>query len=175
MFTSMEEVIIVLRNLEQENQTLHEFIAHLQTNQALISLGCVLTTQPQPKEPWINLLDKFDGTHSTFQSFVNQIRLVIQFHLHWYPIGPTQVEFIGTLLSNIAFAWFAPLLEHQSPLFNNFEAFLEEFNATFRDSYKKCTFNIKYDFFVKEHIQLWHMHRSLNNWLVIFHGVKQHS
>jgi hypothetical protein len=29
MFTSMEEVFVVLRNLEQENQALYEFVAHL--------------------------------------------------------------------------------------------------------------------------------------------------
>jgi hypothetical protein len=73
----MEEVIVVLRNFEQENQTLHESVAHLQTNQTSISLGCILTTQPQPKEPWINIFDKFDGTRSMFRSFVNQVHLVI--------------------------------------------------------------------------------------------------
>jgi ABC-type uncharacterized transport system permease subunit len=29
MFTSMEEVFVVLRNLEQENQALYEFVVHL--------------------------------------------------------------------------------------------------------------------------------------------------
>jgi hypothetical protein len=41
----MEEVLVVLRNLEHENQALREFVAHLQINQALTSLGCVLATQ----------------------------------------------------------------------------------------------------------------------------------
>ncbi len=44
MSTSMEEVFVVLRNLEHENQALHEFVAHLQINQASTSLGCVSTT-----------------------------------------------------------------------------------------------------------------------------------
>jgi len=39
--------------------------------------------------------------------------------------------------------WFTPLLKHQSPLFNSFEAFIEEFNATFGESDKECTSNIK--------------------------------
>jgi hypothetical protein len=47
----MEEAFVVLRNLEHENQALGEYVVHLQTNQALTSLGCVSTTQPQPKEP----------------------------------------------------------------------------------------------------------------------------
>jgi hypothetical protein len=69
----MEEVLVILRNFEHENKTFHEFVVHLQTNQTSTSLGCISTTQPQPKEPWINLSDKFDGTHSKFRSFVNQM------------------------------------------------------------------------------------------------------
>jgi hypothetical protein len=61
----------------------------------------------------------------------------------WYPINPTQVGFIGTLLLGMALAWFAPLLEHQSPLFNDFETFLKEFNAIFGNLDKDCIFNIK--------------------------------
>jgi hypothetical protein len=77
MSTFMEELFIIHRNLEQENQTFRESVAHLQINQVLTSLGCVLTTQPQPKEPHNNLPNKFDGTHSKFQGFVNQVHLVI--------------------------------------------------------------------------------------------------
>jgi hypothetical protein len=47
----MEEVLTILWNLEQENQTFHEFVVDFQTNQASTSLGCVSSTQPQPKEP----------------------------------------------------------------------------------------------------------------------------
>jgi len=43
----------------------------------------------------------------------------------------------------MAFFWFAPLFEHQSPLLNNFEAFFEKFNATFGDLDKKHMSNIK--------------------------------
>jgi hypothetical protein len=95
------------------------------------------------KGPWVSLHDKFDGTHSKFQGFVNQVRLVIQLHFHWYPIGLVQVKLISTLLSSMAFLWFAPLLEHQSPLFNEFKAFIKYFNATFGDSNKEYTSNIK--------------------------------
>jgi hypothetical protein len=66
MFTSIKEVLVVLKNFKQESQALCESITHLQTNQALTSLGCILGTQPQPKEPWISLPNKFDGTHSKF-------------------------------------------------------------------------------------------------------------
>jgi hypothetical protein len=97
MFTLMEEVLNVLRNIKLENQTLCEYITHLQTNQASTSLGCISTTQPRPKMPWINLPNKFDNTGSKFQGFVNQVHLVTQLHPHWYPTSPTQVELINTL------------------------------------------------------------------------------
>jgi hypothetical protein len=115
----------------------------LQTNQTSTSLGFALATQPQPKEPCISLLYKFDNTHSKFQGFVNQVHLVIQFHLHHYSIGPAQVGLINTLLLGTTLVWFTFLLEHQSPLLNDFETFLEKFNATFGDSNKKHTSNIK--------------------------------
>jgi hypothetical protein len=70
----------------------------------LTFLGCIYATQPQPKEPWINLPNKFDGTCSKFRNFVNQVCLVIQLHLHQYPTGLTQIGFISTLLSSMALA-----------------------------------------------------------------------
>jgi hypothetical protein len=42
---------------------------------------------------------------------------------------------------------FAPLLEHQLPLLNDFELFLEKFIATFGDSNEECMFNIKIQYF----------------------------
>jgi hypothetical protein len=69
--------------------------------------------------------------------------LVIQLHLHQYPIRPTQVGLIGILLLGMILAWFAPLLEHQLPLLKDFEVFLKVFNATFGDLNKKCMFSIK--------------------------------
>jgi hypothetical protein len=70
------------------------------------------------------------------------MHLIIPLHPHQYPTSLAQVRFISILLSSMAIAWFAPLLEHQSLLFNNFEAFFEEFNATFGDLDKKHMFNI---------------------------------
>jgi hypothetical protein len=78
-----------------------------------------------------------------------QPSVVIQPHPHRYPIGPIQVGLIGTLLLSRTFIWFTPLLKHQSPLLNNFEAFIEKFNSTFGDLDKKHTFNIKIQSFCK--------------------------
>jgi len=50
---------------------------------------------------------------------------------------------MNTLLSGTTFAWFTPLLEHQSSLFNNFEVFFEKFNATFGDFDKELMSNMK--------------------------------
>jgi hypothetical protein len=71
------------------------------------------------------------------------MHLVIRFHPRQYPNNLFQVELINTLLLGTTFAWFATLLECQSPLLNGFETFLEEFHATFGDSNKEDTSNIK--------------------------------
>ncbi len=110
-------------------------------------LECVFTTKSQPKEPWISLPNKFDDTCSKFWSFVNQVHLVILLHHHPCPTSPTQIGLIHILLSCIIFIWFTLLLEHQSPLFNDFEAFLKNFNVTFGNLNKKCTSNIKIWYF----------------------------
>ena len=55
-------------------------------------------------------------------------------HPSQYPTDVLQVGLVGTLLSGSALAWFALLLEKESPLLNNFEEFLNEFKACFGDT-----------------------------------------
>jgi hypothetical protein len=50
---------------------------------------------------------------------------------------------LAQLKLGTTFAWLAPLFEHQSPLFKDYETFLKEFNATFGDLDKERMFNIK--------------------------------
>ncbi len=52
---------------------------------------------------------------------------------------------VHTLLSSMAFVWLTPLLEHQSPLFNDFDAILNEFNATFENWTRDPFQQISYD------------------------------
>ena len=55
-------------------------------------------------------------------------------HPSRYPTDASRVGLVGTLLSGTALAWFAPLLEKNSPLLNNFEEFISEFKACFGDT-----------------------------------------
>jgi hypothetical protein len=48
-----------------------------------------------------------------------------------------QVKFINTLLLGTILMWFMFLLKCQSPFLNDFETFIELFNATFIDPNKK--------------------------------------
>jgi hypothetical protein len=117
--SSMEEVIVAFKHIQQKNQSFRESITHLQGNQTLTTFGNNL------KEPRINLPDKFDSTRSKFRGFVNQVHFTIQRHQHCYSNDRTQVGFIGTLLSDTTLTWFAPFLECQCLLLNNFETFLK--------------------------------------------------
>jgi hypothetical protein len=51
--------------------------------------------------------------------------------------------FIGIQLALLKLDLVAPLLEHQSPLLNNFETFFKKFNATFGDLNKEHMSSIK--------------------------------
>jgi hypothetical protein len=91
---------------------------------------------PKPK---ISLPEKFDGTRFKFRSFVSQICLIIQLHPRCYSDDTTCVGFVGTLLIGVAAAWFASILETLSPLLQDFNAFMAEFETVFGDSDKTRT------------------------------------
>jgi len=69
MIASMEEIFVVLKRMQQENQSFCESITHLLSIQASTSLGCVPTTPLPAKEPQIYLPKNFDKRCSKFQSF----------------------------------------------------------------------------------------------------------
>ena len=91
------------------------------------------------KEPKISIPAKFDGSRTHFRVLLNQVVLVIQMHLFCYSIDASRVGYreLGqwdTLLIGITLSWFAPLIQTNSPLLNNFEEFIKEFRACFRDT-----------------------------------------
>jgi hypothetical protein len=90
-------------------------------------------------EPQISLPEKFDGTCLKFRGFVSQVRLIMQLHPRHYFDDTTRVGFIATLLTGTAAAWFTSILETTSPLLQDFNAFMAEFEAVFGDSDKART------------------------------------
>ncbi len=70
---------------------------------------------------------------------MNQVRLIMQLHPRHYFDDTTRVGFVGTLLIGTAASWFAPILETSSPLLQDFNAFMAEFEAMFGDSDKART------------------------------------
>ena len=82
----------------------------------------------------ISMPEKFDGTRSKFRGFLQQVKLYLRLHPFQYPDGFTQVGFIGALLSGSALSWFAPLMEKDSRILYDLNAFLEAFTATFGES-----------------------------------------
>jgi len=63
----------------------------------------------------------------------------MQLHPRHYFDDTTRVGFIGTLLTGTTAAWFVPILETSSPLLQDFNAFMVEFEAVFGDSDKART------------------------------------
>ncbi|KAH8964689.1 hypothetical protein BDL97_04G080100 [Sphagnum fallax] len=92
-------------------------------------------------EPKISLPEKFDRTCPKFRGFVSQVRLIIQLHPRRYLDDTTRVGFIGTLLTRTTAAWFAPILETSSPLLQDFNAFMAEFEVVFGDSEARTSAN----------------------------------
>jgi hypothetical protein len=63
----------------------------------------------------------------------------MQLHPRRYFDDTTRVGFVGTLLTGTTAAWFAPILETSSPLLQDFNAFMAEFEVVFGDSDKAKT------------------------------------
>jgi hypothetical protein len=127
-----------LQHLQQKNVALRNSVNHLQDQpQPLAPIFAALAmVVPEPK---ISLLEKFDGTRPKFRSCVSQVRLIIQLHPCRYPDDTTRIGFVGTLLVGTTTTWFAPILETSSPLLQDFEAFMAEFEAMFGDNDKART------------------------------------
>jgi hypothetical protein len=63
----------------------------------------------------------------------------MQLHPRRYFDDTTRVGFVGTLLTGTVAAWFVPILETSSPLLQDFNSFMAEFEAMFGDSDKART------------------------------------
>ena len=59
---------------------------------------------------------------------------MITLHPSHYPTDVDRMGLVGTSLTGTALAWFAPLLERHSPLLEDFEGFVKEFQANFGDT-----------------------------------------
>ena len=122
-----------------------------QTQKTLLNPSNVSQHQSQPSqpqiiqqvepyyEPKISLPEKFDGSRHTYRGFINQIRLIIKTHSRRYVITSDKIGLVETLLKGPALAWFAPLLEDESSLLEDFEKFIKNLEETFGDADKERT------------------------------------
>ena len=133
---SLEQVLVAIQHLQQENQNLQNSLAQLQNAAQRPVQVCLPAPTPEPR---ISLPERFDGTRSQLRGFINQLHLLFHLQPNHYPTGTSQVGLIGSLLSGAALAWFAPLVEKQSPLLDNLDDFLKEFQATFGEADRTCT------------------------------------
>ncbi|KAH7439596.1 hypothetical protein KP509_04G068000 [Ceratopteris richardii] len=114
-------------------QELQEPIASLEENQGSIQVNQQPSTSFM-KEPKICMPEKFDGDRTKFRGFVQQFKLYIRMQPDRYPDEASKVGFIGTLLYGQALSWFAPILEKNMTVLQDYEGFLREFSATFGDA-----------------------------------------
>jgi len=134
----LTQILAALQHLQQENVVLRDLVTHLQ-NQPPLPAPIPPVLAMVALEPKINLLEKFDGTCLKFRGFVSQVCLIMQLHPRRYFDDTTRVGFVGTLFTGTAVAWFAPILETSSPLLQDFNTFMAEFEAVFGDSDKART------------------------------------
>lgn len=120
--------------VSNEILALRREIAELKASNGESPTAMYTSSMHTTKEPKIAMPEKFDGSRSKFRGFIMQVQLFLHMHPSRYADGATQIGFVGTLLTGSALSWFAPLLEKNSPLLRDWEAFLETFSAAFGDS-----------------------------------------
>jgi hypothetical protein len=131
-------------NLEEQMASLVQQLNDLRrTNRELYEQQQQLALSSRVKEPRIAMPERFDGTKTEYRGFVNQVRQIISLHPNRYPTGRAQVGLIGSLLTKTASAWFAPLVEQSSPLLDDLDSFLAEFESTFGDPDRSHTSALK--------------------------------
>jgi hypothetical protein len=134
----LTQILAALQHLQQENVMLRDSVTRLQNQPPPPAPVPPALAMVAPK-PQISLPKKFDGTRLKFRGFVSHVRLIMQLHPRHYFDDTTRVGFIGTLLTGTTTTWFAPILETSSPLLQDFNAFMAEFEAVFGDSDKART------------------------------------
>ena len=140
--TVLNQVMAVLQQLQLENEILRESLRELQsgtsrnpppTESQPPSAPSPTTSSSHPYvlEPTVDVPDQFNDTRAYLRGFINQIRLIIRLQPLQYASDVSRVGLVGTLLSRLAQAWFAPLVETSSTLLENFTSFIVELEATF--------------------------------------------
>jgi hypothetical protein len=134
----LTQILAALQHLQQENAMLRDSVTRLQNQPPPLApvppAFAMVALKPQ-----ISPLEKFDGTRLKFRGFVSQVRLIMQLHPRRYFDDTTRVGFVGTLLTGTTTAWFVLILETSSPLLQDFNAFMAEFEVVFGDSDKART------------------------------------
>ncbi|KAH7415489.1 hypothetical protein KP509_14G047700 [Ceratopteris richardii] len=86
------------------------------------------------REPKIYMREKFDRDRTKFREFLHEVKLYICMQRDRDLDEAFKVGFIGTLLCDQALSWFAPILEKNMEVLQDYEGFLQELTATFGDA-----------------------------------------
>lgn len=125
ILTADEKMAYVLEKLERI-QTQNAWLREKYDKLKMEAVG-----PSRAKEAHISLPDKFDGTRSLYRGFIGQVKNVICVQSSRYAMGRDRVGLIGSLLTKAAQSWFTPLVEKNSPVLDNYEEFLRQFEAIF--------------------------------------------
>lgn len=89
---------------------------------------------PAPK---VALPDKFDGTIGKFRDFIVSVKNVFAMQAASFPTDGLRTRFVGSLLTRDALSWFRTLVEADSPLLENFDAFIKDLSSHYGDPHSR--------------------------------------
>ena len=80
-----------------------------------------------------SLPDKFDGSASNYDSFVQSVDNFFALKSSVYSTDEIRVRTVGTLLTKSALSWFGTLVKTKSALLSNYNLFMKELERLFSD------------------------------------------
>lgn len=106
-----------------------------QTPPAAPAVPGVFGLGPSERKPIkISEPQHFDGTRSKLRAFLMQVGTHFNANPSMYTTDGQKVAFISSYLTGTAQSWFLPLYEKNSPLLNDYEAFVAKMRSAFSET-----------------------------------------
>lgn len=97
---------------------------------------------PTPATPVVQLLlhtshvslpERFGGKSEKMRTFIVQCELFMRIQPAAFPTDRSKVSFVLSLLKASAARWARPIIEHNDPIMDNYQNFMDNFRDHFRD------------------------------------------
>ena len=126
----VEQLLSQFATMQNTIQALQTRLHVAEENQAQAVLA---SNSSKGKELKVSCPEYFDGTPSKCRTFLLQLELIFLAKPTSFATDKAKVTFAATYLRGSAFSWFAPYLEQQDSILQDYDRFSQELSSMFGD------------------------------------------